>query len=343
MTRQLIPTKTATDILARTREIVQPALHAAVGTLADDRMRLIASYQLGWCDEEGSPSDTGGKAIRPALAILSSEAALGRPDSGMPGAVAVELVHNFSLLHDDIMDRDLQRRHRPTGWVAFGEGDAILAGNAMLSLAVQVLNSTGIEGRRSLPHLLNAVQLLISGQSRDLYLEGRDSVSLQDVLDMEAGKTAALLACSASIGALAAGAPDHIVSGLETFGYQLGVAFQLVDDILGVVGDPSVTGKSSSSDVRAGKRSAPIVAALTSDTAAGRELADLFAGGPLDNDDEVALARSLIEESGGLDWAAREADARLAAGLDAISALPLAEPAATELADIATYIVARDR
>jgi geranylgeranyl diphosphate synthase type I len=261
----------------------------------------------------------------------------------VPGAVAVELVHNFSLLHDDVMDRDLMRRHRPTGWVAFGEGDAILAGNAMLTLAVEVLVGTGIEGRRSLPHLLNATQHLISGQSRDLFLEGREAVTLQDVLDMEAGKTAALLACSASIGALAAGAPEHIVTGLETFGRELGFAFQLVDDVLGVVGDPQRTGKSSSSDVRAGKRSAPIVAALTSGTPAGARLAEIFANGPLEDEADVALATALIQESGGLEWASTEADARLDRALTAIDELPLAEPAASELAAIAAFIVERDR
>ncbi len=334
---------TAPDVLTRIRDIVQPALRAAVSTMRDDRMRLITSYQLGWCDVEGRPTESGGKAIRPALAILSAEAVLGTPHCGIPGAVAVELVHNFSLLHDDVMDRDLTRRHRPTGWVAFGEGDAILAGNAMLTLAVQVLIDTGIEGRRSLPHLMNATQLLISGQSRDLYLEGRDAVLVQDVLAMEAGKTAALLACASSIGALAAGAPDRIVTGLEEFGHEVGMAFQLIDDVLGVVGDPERTGKSSSSDVRAGKRSAPIVAAMTSDSPAGRRLTEIFASGAPEDEATVALATSLIDEAGGLDWATREADTRLRRALGRLGELGLAEPAATALADIASYIVARDR
>src|SRR6266516_2773155 len=156
---------------------------------------------------------------------------------------------------------------------------------------------------------------------------------------MEAGKTAALLACAASIGALAAGAPQRIVDGLETFGHEVGMAFQLVDDVLGVVGDPKRTGKSSSSDVRAGKRSAPVVAALTSGTPAGHRLAELYAQGPLENEDLVLLATSLIEQAGGLEWAAREADTRLANALRVLDELQLEEPAVTELADIATYIV----
>jgi geranylgeranyl diphosphate synthase, type I len=340
---QRVVPRTAPPALARINEIVQPALRAAVSTMSDDRMRLIASYQLGWCDADGRATDAGGKAIRPALAILSAEAAIGRPECGIPGAVAIELVHNFSLLHDDVMDRDVTRRHRPTGWVAFGEGDAILAGNALLALAVQVLIQTGVEGRRSLPHLMEATQRLISGQSMDIGLENQASVDLHEVLAMEAGKTAALLACASSIGALAAGAPEHMVRGLESFGFEMGMAFQLVDDLLGVVGDPARTGKSSSSDVRAGKRSAPIVAALTSDTSAGRRLAELFADGPIEDDDVVELATSLIDEAGGLAWAAQEADTRLARALDHIAPLDLAEPAATDLAEIATFIVARDR
>ena len=334
---------TAPDVLGRVRELIEPELRAAVGSLADDRMRLIAGYQLGWNDAVGNPTAGGGKAIRPALAVLSAEAVLGSPDSGIPGAIAVELVHNFSLLHDDVMDRDLERRHRPTGWVAFGEGQAILAGNAMLTAAVEVLVNTGVVGRRSLPCLLQATQLLISGQSQDLHLEGRAAASLAEVLEMEAGKTAALLSCAASIGAIGAGAPDEIVTGLAAFGADLGVAFQLVDDILGVVGDPARTGKSSSSDVRTGKRSAPIVAALASPSSAGRRLEALFASGPPASEAEVALATELIADAGGLEWASAEADARLASALDRLAGLGLAEPAAAELASVADYIVNRDR
>jgi geranylgeranyl diphosphate synthase type I len=341
MTRQMIRTPQA---LGRIRELVQPALELAVDRLADPQMRLIARYQMGWCDVDGRSTEAGGgKAIRPTLAVLSAEAVMGTPDSGIPGAVAVELVHNFSLLHDDVMDRDVERRHRPTGWVAFGEGQAILAGNAMLTLAIDVLAEWGLPGRRSLPCLLEATQLLISGQSQDLQLERRDAVELHEVLAMEAGKTAALLSCASSIGALAAGAPEHMVARLAAFGHELGLAFQLVDDILGVVGDPARTGKSSSSDVRAGKRSAPIVAALSADSAAAAQLAELFAAGAPATEADVALATQLISDAGGLDWAAREADARIAAALAHLDALELLPGPAAELAAVATYIVNRDR
>src|SRR3954451_10795065 len=263
--------------LARVKRLVDPALRRAVDLLADDRMRRIAGYQLGWWDEEGRPTPGHtGKAIRPTLAVLAAEAASGDPGLGVPVAVAVELVHNFSLLHDDIMDGDVERRHRPTGWVAFDEPQALLASNAMLVAAVETLVREDRHSGRTVAVLLDAVQRLISGQSADIALEQRNDVHLPDVLSMECGKTAALLSASLTAGALAGGADDEAVEPLRGGGEPVGLAFQLVDDVLGVVGDPAATGKSASSDVRAGKRSAPIVAALGSGLRESNELAELL-------------------------------------------------------------------
>jgi len=139
--------RTAPEVIGRMREPIQQALHAAVATLDDQRMQLIASYQLGWCDRDGNPvSAGGGKAIRPTLAVMSAQAGGGTVEDGLAAAAAVELVHNFSLLHDDVMDRDLERRHRPTGWAVYGEGQAILAGNAMLTCAIEVVAGDGSVG-----------------------------------------------------------------------------------------------------------------------------------------------------------------------------------------------------
>jgi geranylgeranyl diphosphate synthase, type I len=332
------------DALGRARALVLPAMRAAVERLDDERMRRVSGYHLGWLDADGNEVEGGsGKAVRPALAVLSAQAAGGSAEHGVAAGVAVELVHNFSLLHDDIMDRDVERRHRPTGWVVFGEGQAILAGTAMLTAAVDVLVASGPGGQRSVPCLLAAVQRLIAGQSEDLALEGRRSVDLDEVLHMEAGKTAALLACSASLGALWVGATADVVDGLATYGHELGMAFQLIDDILGITGDAAITGKSASSDVRAGKRSAPVVAALSAGTPAAERLAALLADGPPESDDDVILATKLIDEAGGLEWAAREAERRLASALAQLDVLPIARTAAAELAEVARYVVERDR
>jgi geranylgeranyl diphosphate synthase, type I len=338
-------------VLSQARVLVVPALRAAIDRLQGEQMRRIAGYHLGWLDTDGQPlpgDGVGGKAIRPTLAVLSAQAGGGTAADGVPAAVAVELVHNFSLLHDDIMDRDVERRHRPTAWVVFGEGQAILAGNAMLTAAIDVLVRDGAAGHRALPSLLAAVEGLIDGQSADLDLgtrhlgSGRD-VDLDEVLAMEAGKTAALLACSSSIGALAAGADAGVVDALAAYGHELGMAFQLVDDILGITGDAATTGKSSSSDVRAGKRSAPIVAALTSGTAASEQLARMLASGPLTADDDVTHATKLIDEAGGLEWAAHEADRRLALALGYLENLSAPTGTTSDLAALARYVVERDR
>ena len=336
-------TITVPAVLDRGRHLVQPAMRAAVDRLDDPLLRRIAGYHLGWLAADGSPVEGGGgKAIRPTLALLSAEAGGGEAADGVPAAVAVELVHNFSLLHDDIMDRDVERRHRPTGWVVFGEGPAILAGNAMLTAAVQELFASGPGGQRAVPCLLDAIQELIRGQSEDLALEGRGHTQLADVLRMEAGKTAALLACAASIGALAVGSPQNVVDGLAAFGHELGMAFQLIDDILGITGDAAVTGKSSSSDVRAGKRSAPIVAALDSGTAAAARLETMCSAGPPTTEDDVQLITKLIEEAGGLDWAAREAARRLELAFGHLQELNLPGTSAAEFAELARYVVDRD-
>ncbi len=329
-------------VLQRVRALVAPALRAEVDRLDNPLMRHVAGYQLGWVDADGAPSSAAGKAIRPAFTLLAAQAVGADPRTAVPAAVSVELIHNFSLLHDDVMDRDVSRRHRPTGWVVFGEGQAILAGNAMMAAALAGLVRAGNDG--CVPVLLAAVQELISGQSQDLGLEGRDSATLAEVIEMEAGKTAALLACSAALGAVAAGAPPESVVLLEAFGYDVGIAFQLVDDILGITGDPARTGKSASSDVRAGKRSAPIVAALNGANDAARRLAEMFESGPPSAEEEITLATKLIGEAGGLEWAADEADARLRSALARLAALPGARPdAVAELSALARYVTDRDR
>ena len=328
--------------LGRTADLVQPALRAAVDRLDDANMRRIAEYQLGWWDADGTPtSGGGGKGVRGALALLAAEAARVDPDDALPGAVAVELVHNFSLLHDDVMDRDVERRHRPTGWVAFGEGAAVLAGTAMLTLAAEQLLAVA---PHALPCLLTATQELIAGQSDDLLLESNPAAGLDDVLAMSAGKTAALLACATEIGPLAAHAPQSRTAALRAYGFELGMAFQLVDDVLGVAGDPAATGKSASSDLRSGKRSAPIVAALHAGNDAARRLRQLLEGGPPDSDEEVSLAAKLVAEAGGLDWAQRAAVEHTDRAVASLrECRELDQSVVCELVDVARWLLGRDR
>ncbi|MET0134755.1 MAG: polyprenyl synthetase family protein, partial [Kibdelosporangium sp.] len=271
------------------------------------------------------------------------EAVGGTTAQALPGAVAVELVHNFSLLHDDVMDGDTTRRHRPTAWTVFGRSAAILAGNSLLTLAFEVLAASGHPDAQDGMRIVSAaVQALVDGQSVDTEFEERSDVGLAECLSMARRKTAALLAGACAVGGLFGGGRPAQIEDLRGFGDELGLAFQLVDDLLGIWGDPVVTGKPVYSDLHNRKKSLPVVMALTSNTAAGRELHELYCSEqPLAGPD-VERAAMLIETAGGRAWAQSQADERLAR---AISRLRSAGPdarAVSELAGLARLATRRD-
>jgi geranylgeranyl diphosphate synthase, type I len=335
MTLALPPT------LARTRELVEPALRTAIDQL-DPTSRRLAAYHFGWVDADGAPSEAGGKAVRPALALLSARAVGSSECVAVPGAVAVELVHNFSLLHDDLMDGDTSRRHRPTVWAMHGAAAAILAGDALLTLASEVLLDTRtLEGVRAARLLAAATRELIRGQFDDVTFERRDDVSVEESLSMAAGKTGALLACSATIGAVLAGGHPTALVALSEYGAELGLAFQLVDDLLGIWGDSDRTGKPVGSDLRARKKTLPVAYALSNGGDVGRQLAEWLAHGG-DSDADVAHAAHLVEAGGGRAWAEQEAQRRMTAGEDALDAAGLVGDARDDLVALGRFIVSRE-
>ncbi len=230
--------RSAQQLLAWSRDQVEPALRAAVAGMPLATQR-ITNYHFGWEDEEGAPTRAdGGKALRPALVLLASQAVGGTAEAAVPAAVAVELVHNFSLLHDDVMDCDLTRRHRATAWSVFGLGPAILAGDALLSLAFDVLVDSGNQRAGEAARMLgSAVQELVDGQLADSSFETRDDVVLSECVRMAQLKTGALLGCSTALGALFGGGRAEQVDHLRLFGEDLGLAYQYVDDLLGIWGD----------------------------------------------------------------------------------------------------------
>jgi geranylgeranyl diphosphate synthase type I len=329
--------------LMRARTTVEPALRRAVDQLDPDSRRM-ARYHLGWVDSDGQEvAASGGKAVRPALALLSAQAVGADERIAVPGAVAVELVHNFSLVHDDLMDGDVERRHRPTVWALNGAAAAILCGDAMLALASQVLLETStIDAVDAARRLNAATQELIRGQYADLEFERRARVGVDECLHMAAGKTGALLACSASIGAVLAGAPAHAVAALSAFGAELGLAFQLVDDLLGIWGDSATTGKPVGSDLRARKKSLPVTFAMAQGGAAGEALAQWLGTLGPDTDTDIARAADLVELAGGRAWAAEEATRRLSLGESALAAADLDRAAVDELIALGRFVVARE-
>ena len=283
-----------------------------------------------------------GKALRPALALLSTRAAKAMPERGVAAAAAVELVHNFSLVHDDIMDGDTERRHRPTAWTVHGIGAAILAGDALLALAQDILlEDTAPQGLWAARCLSAAVHRLIAGQGADLAFEQRSDVTLAECLDMAGDKTAALMACACSIGAIHVGAPPGLAMGLAGFGAHAGLAFQLTDDLLGIWGAPEVTGKPVRSDLRARKKSLPVVAALTGGSEQAQELAALLGRRDPLSEEDLELAARLVEEAGGKGWTEDEAAAQLAAAEKCLAETDMPDDVRAEFAGIAEFITAR--
>ncbi|MFG2193740.1 polyprenyl synthetase family protein [Streptomyces sp. NPDC048639] len=337
-------------LLERGRTLATPVLRAAVDRLAPP-MDTVAAYHFGWIDAEGRPSAAGGgKAVRPALALLSAEAAGAPPETGVPGAVAVELVHNFSLLHDDLMDGDEQRRHRDTVWKVHGPAQAILVGDALFALANEILLELGtVEAGRATRRLTTATRKLIDGQAQDISYEHRERVSVAECLEMEGNKTGALLACACSIGAVLGGADDALADTLEAYGHHLGLAFQAVDDLLGIWGDPEATGKQTWSDLRQRKKSLPVVAALDAGGEASERLAELLAkdakSHDLANFDEHAFATraALIEEAGGRDWTSEEARRQHATAVGALDRVEIPGHVREQLVALADFVVVRER
>ncbi|MDT0611659.1 family 2 encapsulin nanocompartment cargo protein polyprenyl transferase [Streptomyces lancefieldiae] len=333
-------------LLRESRASVDPELRTAIASLPAS-MRRIAFYHFGWQHADGTPAaDNAGKAIRPAL-VLASAAAIGGPGAraaAVKAAAAVELVHNFTLLHDDVMDRDTTRRHRPTAWAVFGDADAILVGDALQALALRLLAADPHPAAAAAAtRLADCVMELCEGQHADTAMErcAPDEITLAETLAMAEAKTGALLGCACALGALYAGATDEDVDALDAFGREAGLAFQLIDDVIGIWGDPHRTGKPVGADLAARKKSLPVVAALTSGTPAAAELAELYAA-PYDEDrEELERTALAVERAGGRDWAQTLAADRMARAMQELArAVPDPEAAGGLLA-LAEFVTRR--
>ncbi|MEU0849628.1 MULTISPECIES: family 2 encapsulin nanocompartment cargo protein polyprenyl transferase [Streptomyces] len=336
----------AAELLRRSRASVDPELRSAIASLPA-AMRRVALYHFGWQHADGTPaSGNAGKAIRPAL-VLTSAAALGGAGAraaAVRAAAAVELVHNFTLLHDDVMDRDATRRHRATAWAVFGDADAILAGDALQALALRLLATDPHPASAAAAvRLADCVVELCEGQQVDTAMErrGPHEVTLGETLAMAEAKTGALLGCACALGALYAGAADEDVQALDAFGREAGLAFQLIDDVIGIWGDPGHTGKPAGADLAARKKSLPVVAALAAGTPEAAALAELYAAPYAEDKEDLEHTALAVERAGGRDWAQAQAADRMARAMQELArAVPEPEAAGGLLA-LAEFVTRR--
>ncbi|NTU63260.1 MAG: polyprenyl synthetase family protein [Chloroflexi bacterium] len=249
-------------IETETRRIAAPSNDPTLTTFFG-----MLHYHLGWVDADFKPAQfDSGKRIRPVLTLLCCEASGGDWRIALPAAAAVELLHNFSLIHDDIEDGDPMRRGRPTLWKQWGIAQAINAGDALYTLAHTALNDL-IDRGVPANHILaarrsfdRACLVLTQGQHLDLGFESRSSVTAAAYSRMINGKTAALIEAACGLGALVNG--SDLAAHYEDFGRELGLAFQIQDDLLGIWGDPQITGKPAGNDLRNHKKSLPVAYGL---------------------------------------------------------------------------------
>jgi geranylgeranyl diphosphate synthase type I len=256
----------------------------------------MLDYHMGW-EGEGAGTEAQGKRIRPLLVLLSAEAAGGNWRDALPAAAAVELLHNFSLVHDDIQDNSPLRRSRPTVWVKWGIAQAINAGDVLFTLAFHSLHN--LEPALPAPKVLLAHRILqqtclrlTEGQFLDISYESTSGLTLDSYWPMIGGKTSALLACCAELGSLAGGADETHQAFFREYGYSLGLAFQVLDDWLGIWGDVAQTGKSVDSDLASGKKTFPVIYALSRQG----EFSRRWAKGNIQPQEVPGLARMLEEE-----------------------------------------------
>jgi len=306
-------------------------------------------YHLGWVDEHGNPiRGSPGKALRSTLCLLACEAVGGSWYKALPAAAGMELMHNFSLIHDDIQDDDRERRHRPTVWSIWGKPQAINAGDALATIAglsLLGLAQRGIPaGKQLLTHKLmyEACLTTIEGQYLDISYESRFDIQVSDYLEMTERKTAALIARSLEVGALLGSDDEAVIQGLSRFGWNLGLAFQVRDDILGIWGDEGKTGKPWGSDIRHKKKSLPIAYAL--ETAKGKartELVDIYQEEVIDDEGVRAILGILEAVQAGV-YAQGLANEYYNAALKQLRGLSLRPWPRSQLRDMTRFVVERD-
>ena len=307
-------------------------------------------YHMGWADEEGVEIvATQGKRLRPTMTLLGADAVDGDPGCAMPVATALEFVHNFSLIHDDIEDRDKFRHHRPTVWVVWGDESAIVSGNSMLKIAdraARALVALGVNFGKSMQaqrSITEAYMRMIEGQFMDIDFEKHANVSVEAYLAMIERKTGALIETSLYLGALVGGNDDSNVSvsdGLRDAGYEFGRLFQIRDDVLGVWGSDE-TGKPVCGDIYNKKKSLPAIHALNASQGnSSTEIQAIYQKPQLD-DRDVDRVLEIMMENGTYEYCNLMSARHWSAAAAIIDELDLNPRIRNDLFELGEYLVER--
>jgi geranylgeranyl diphosphate synthase type I len=308
-------------------------------SLGFDSLYGILRYHVGLCDDKGRKNKALGKMLRPSLLMFVTDQLTGKTGNALPAAIALELVHNFSLIHDDIQDGDELRRGRPTVWKLIGIPQAINAGDLMYSIAMRSALEAGSDVAQS---IVESASLMIEGQGLDIDFEHR-WVDVNSYMNMIDKKTGALLRCSFITGGIIAHADDNTVEALDLIGKELGRAFQIKDDLLGVWGDGEVTGKPSGSDIRRKKKSFPVLLAMQRTDDKGKMLLERVYGQGGTSDSDVASVISLMAGLEVRESAEEEVEKHLGNAGEALDLLPFSGQGRKMMEELMLYLARREK
>lgn len=333
--------------LAAFSEKLIPAIEVEMQAVVEEARRPetnplieMLAYHLGW-EGEGAGLEARGKRLRPLIVLLSTGACGESWERALPAAASVELLHNFSLIHDDIQDHSAIRRGRLTVWKKWGVPQAINTGDTMFTLAqiaiLRLAQRSSPEVALKAAHVMQIASLeLTQGQFLDLSYENQRDLPLEAYWPMVSGKTAALLGACTELGAIIACSPDSVQAEYKNFGRLLGLAFQVQDDLLGIWGDAARMGKSNKSDLLAGKKSLPVLYALD----LNQEFARRWKAGPI-TPEEVPELAELLDIEGARAFTTRKAQELTEQALQSLKNTPSQGEAADALWELANWLLGR--
>ena len=338
-------------MFSKYKSSVENELHRVVPNSSKYEAYRLLRYHLGWIDQQGNPLDTSltqGKALRPTLCLFACDALAEDYSKALPAAAALELIHNFSLIHDDIQDQDVERRHQPTVWHLWGIPKALWAGNAMqctgdLSLLGTSDQNVDPETILKVSEILTeSYTEMIQGQVLDLQFESRTDITADEYLFMIACKTGALIRAGLEIGALLGTDDPVTINAFAKFGEYLGRAFQIRDDYLGIWGDQATLGKATGNDIRRRKKSYPVVFAL--ERSSGNALADLLSIYEKEEigEDNVQRVLAILDEVGSQENAQHLTETAAAQALDALQPVSLPDWARIEAEELVDFLARRE-
>lgn len=310
-------------------------------SLPNDDLTNIIRYHMGWLNKNFIPEDSyKGKRLRPVLCSLICKITGGNLEESYPAGIALELTHNFSLVHDDIQDKDILRRGRETVWSIWGTAQGINVGDAMISLAHKAILDSGLDYYkkcRLIDILDTAIFRLCQGQFTDVSFEEKKDVDIEEYLLMIQGKTCSMFEASVEMG-LVLSEKEELIEKFVLIARNLGIGFQILDDILGLWGNPKVTGKPVGSDLRQNKKTYPIILGLKEKP----EIRDIVLNRDKTEKD-IEYITQLFEQSGIKEECKDKVNLYLSKARDIINSLPLDKDNLELLLELTYYLEGRER